>query len=218
MTDIVFEHKGYLDKYIGDAIMVVYGAPVPQNDHQAQACITAIEMMAELKKLQQKWEKDGMPLIDIGIGINTGPMVIGNMGSKRRFNYTVMGDSVNLASRLEGLNKNYGTHIIISEKVYENIKNEFLCRELDMVKVKGKTEPSRVYELIGRIEDTKDLLEMTETFNTGLKYFRYSEFENAVREFERVLALKPGDIPSEIYIKRSQDLMNGLKPDWEETV
>jgi len=218
MTDIVFEHKGYLDKYIGDAIMVVYGAPVPQNDHQAQACITAIEMMAELKKLQQKWEKDGMPLIDIGIGINTGPMVIGNMGSKRRFNYTVMGDSVNLASRLEGLNKNYGTHIIISEKVYENIKNEFLCRELDMVKVKGKTEPSRVYELIGRIEDTKDLLEMTETFNMGLKYFRCSEFENAVREFERVLALKSGDIPSEIYIKRSQYLMNGLKPDWEETV
>lgn len=152
MTDIVFEHKGYLDKYIGDAIMVVYGAPLPQADHSLEACLTALDMMAELKKLQQKWESEGLPIIDIGIGINTGQMVIGNMGSKRRFNYTVMGDSVNLASRLEGLNKNYSSHIIISEKVYNNVSNTLICRELGTVTVKGKTEPSKIYELIGRKE------------------------------------------------------------------
>lgn len=213
MTDIVFEYRGYLDKYIGDAVMVVYGAPLPQEDHSRQACVTALKMMTELKLLQEKWEKEGLPFLDIGIGINTGPMVIGNMGSKRRFNYTVMGDSVNLASRLEGLNKNYGTHIIVSEKVYENVRNEFLCRELDMVTVKGKTEPSKIYELMGRIENTTDIVEMVEIFHQGLALYRNSDWENAIKRFERVLEIKPADKPSEIFIKRSQHILEGLKTD-----
>lgn len=207
MTDIVFERKGYLDKYIGDAVMVVYGAPLPQTDHPALACITALDMIAELKRLQQKWEAEGLPFLDIGIGINTGPMVVGNMGSKRRFNYTVMGDSVNLASRLEGLNKDYGTHIVISENVYKDLSGEFLCRELDTVTVKGKTEPTRIYELIGRVGDTKDLADMTEIFHRGLVYYREREWEKAVAEFEKVLKLRPGDRPSEIYIQRIQHIL-----------
>lgn len=213
MTDIVFEHRGYLDKYIGDAIMVVYGAPVPQNDHPIQACLTAVDMMAELKRLQKKWEMEGLPFMDIGIGINTGPMVIGNMGSKSRFNYTVIGDSVNLASRLEGLNKTYGTHIIISESVYRDVRDIFLCRELDTVKVKGKLKPSLIYELIGKRSDTKEFVEFTEIFHRGLGYYKEKDWEKALREFEAVLRLRPGDRPSEIYVERCRRLMSGLQID-----
>ena len=150
MTDIVFKYEGYLDKYIGDAIMAVYGAPVEQEDHALKACLTAIEMMEMLRYLQKKWESEGLPRIDIGIGINTGKMIVGNMGSKRRFNYTAVGDNVNLASRLEGLTKDYGVPIVISETVYEKVKGELQCRELGSVKVKGKEIPTKIYELIGK--------------------------------------------------------------------
>lgn len=151
MTDIVFKYEGYLDKYIGDAIMAVYGAPVEQEDHTLKACLTAIEMMEMLRYLQKKWESEGLPRIDIGIGINTGKMIVGNMGSKRRFNYTAVGDNVNLASRLEGLTKDYGAPIVISETVYEKVKGKLQCRELGSVKVKGKEIPTKVYELIGKV-------------------------------------------------------------------
>ncbi len=150
MTEIVFKYEGYLDKYIGDAIMAVYGAPVEQEDHTLKACLTAIEMMDMLRHLQKKWESEGLPRIDIGIGINTGKMIVGNMGSRRRFNYTAVGDNVNLASRLEGLTKDYGVPIVISETVYEKVKGELQCRELGSVKVKGKEIPTKVYELIGK--------------------------------------------------------------------
>jgi adenylate cyclase len=150
MTEIVLAHGGLLDKYIGDAIMAIYGAPLPQNDHTLKACLTALDMMKELKKLQEKWKKDGLPHLDIGIGINTGPMVVGNMGSRKRFTYTVMGDSVNLASRLEGLNKKYGTNIIISEFTYIEIRDCLDCREIGTVKVRGKKEPVKIHELLGK--------------------------------------------------------------------
>lgn len=215
MTDIVFEHRGYLDKYIGDAIMVVYGAPVPQSDHPIQACLTAVDMMTELRRLQERWEREGLPFMDIGIGINTGPMVIGNMGSKSRFNYTVIGDSVNLASRLEGLNKTYGTHIIISESVYRDVSEIFLCRELDTVKVKGKLKPSLIYELVGKRSDSRALVEFVETFHKGLGYYKDKDWEMALMEFEAVLRIKPDDRPSEIYVERCRRLMGGPAPDLE---
>lgn len=211
MTDIVFEHRGYLDKYIGDAIMVVYGAPVPQTDHPLQACLTAVDMMEELRRLQKKWEGEGMPFMDIGIGINTGPMVIGNMGSKSRFNYTVIGDSVNLASRLEGLNKTYGTHIIISESVYRDVSEIFLCRELDTVKVKGKLKPSLIYELVGKRSDATDMAGAVETFHKGLAHYKDKNWDMALREFEAVLRIRPGDRPSEIYVERCRSAMSGLQ-------
>ncbi|MGD8988695.1 MAG: adenylate/guanylate cyclase domain-containing protein, partial [Syntrophobacterales bacterium] len=138
MTDVVFEFDGLLDKYIGDAIMAVFGAPLEQIDHPSRACRTALKMLQRLAKMQQKWESEGAPRLDIGIGINTGPMVVGNMGSERRFDYTVMGDSVNLASRLEGINKEYGTQVVISEFTHELVKDDFFCRELDAVRVKGR--------------------------------------------------------------------------------
>ncbi len=140
MTNQVFYYDGLLDKYMGDAIMAVFGAPLDQPDHARRACLTALAMMRELRRLQNKWEAEGRPVFDIGIGINSGEMVVGNMGSAMRFDYTVMGDMVNLGSRLEGANKEYGTNIIISEFTYNHVKDTICCREIDSVRVKGKNQ------------------------------------------------------------------------------
>lgn len=160
MTERVFAHKGSLDKYIGDAIMAVYGAPVAENEHPLQACRSALDMLRALDKLQQKWRPMGLPVIGIGVGINTGPMIVGNMGSATRFNYTVVGDAVNLASRIESLNKTYGTSILISEYTYERVKGEFSnVREVDSVRVRGREQPVRLYELFPEGKFSADFLE-----------------------------------------------------------
>ncbi|MHC4874673.1 MAG: CHASE2 domain-containing protein, partial [Planctomycetota bacterium] len=141
MSDIVMESKGYVDKYIGDAVMAFWGAPVEDDAHAANASRASLKMMEVLGDLQKGWDERGMPTIEIGIGLNSGVMSVGNMGSQNRFNYTVMGDNVNLGSRLEGLNKPYGTNIIISESTRDEIGSDFCARMIDMVRVKGKLEP-----------------------------------------------------------------------------
>jgi adenylate cyclase len=149
MTDKVFQHRGSLDKYIGDAIMAVFGAPVAEPQHAALACRAALDMVRALHALRESWRARGIPAIDIGVGINTGPMVVGNMGSASRFNYTVVGDAVNLASRIEHLNKEYGTNVLVSEYTYLAVKDEFaLAREVDRVRVRGRAQPVRLFELI----------------------------------------------------------------------
>jgi adenylate cyclase len=149
MTEKVFEHGGSLDKYIGDAIMAIYGAPLAAPRHPFLACRTALDMLDVLDKLQEQWRPRGLPALGIGVGINTGPMIVGNMGSADRFNYTVVGDAVNLASRVESLNKTYGTSILISEYTYEIVKGEFpYVREVDLVRVRGRQQPVRLYELM----------------------------------------------------------------------
>ena len=155
MTNVVFQYDGLLDKYMGDAVMAVFGAPLDQPDHALRACRTALGMMEELKKLQKKWAEEGKPVLDIGIGINSGDMVVGNMGSDMRFDYTVVGDMVNLGSRLEGTNKEYGTNIVISEYTYNDVKDVFFCRELDSVIVKGKKLPVKIYELLDEGKDSE---------------------------------------------------------------
>jgi adenylate cyclase len=148
MTGKVFEQRGSLDKYIGDAIMAMFGAPVAEPRHASYACRAAIEMVRALQPLRESWRARGIPGLDIGVGINTGQMVVGNMGSASRFNYTVVGDPVNLASRIEHLNKEYGTSILVSEYTYEPVKDEFrAAREVDMVRVRGRAQPVRLYEL-----------------------------------------------------------------------
>lgn len=149
MTEIILAHEGLLDKYIGDAILAVYGAPIPQKDHAMRACHTALDMMERLRQLHKEWEKEQLPCFDIGIGINTGPVAIGNMGSQKRFTYTVIGDGVNLTARLEGLNKKYGTHILISESTYLEVKDCVTCQDIGTAEVRGKREPVRIYELLG---------------------------------------------------------------------
>jgi len=149
MTAKVFEQRGSLDKYIGDAIMAIFGAPVAEPQHAALACRSALEMVHALRALQQSLRERRLPAIDIGIGINTGAMIVGNMGSASRFNYTVVGDAVNLASRIEHLNKDYGTNILVSEYTFDQVKNEFsAAREVDRVRVRGRAQPVRLFELI----------------------------------------------------------------------
>ena len=154
MTDIVYKYDGtLLDKYVGDALMAFWGAPVPQEDHAYRACKACLEMMSVLHRMNKNWESLGKLPLNIGIGLNSGDMVVGNMGSVSRMNYTLMGDNVNLGSRLEGTNKEYGTNIIISEYTYELVKDKVIVRELDLVKVKGKHLPVKIYELCGLVED-----------------------------------------------------------------
>jgi len=153
MTDLIFKADGTLDKYVGDEIMAFWGAPIPQEDHAYRACKSALIQIKYLYEvLHPKWKKEGKPTMRIGIGINTGNMTVGNMGSESRMDYTLMGDNVNLGARLEGTNKIYATSIIISEYTYEQVKDRVICRELDIIKVKGKTKPVKIYELM----DLKD--------------------------------------------------------------
>lgn len=151
MTDIVLATNGTLDKYVGDEIMAFWGAPTETETHALDACRCAIAQMDALRKLNEAWTNEGKPTLNIGIGINTGSMVVGNMGSSSRMDYTLMGDNVNLGSRLEGTNKVYGTNIIISENTYEYVKEHVVVRELDLIRVKGKEQPVRIYELIDMI-------------------------------------------------------------------
>ncbi len=148
MTDIVLGYRGTVDKYMGDAIMAFWGAPVPTNEHAFLACLASVRQIEALKELQIHWKENGYPVIDIGIGLNTGYAVVGNMGSAHRMDYTVMGDTINLGSRLEGTNKIYATRIIISDNTYEKVKDRVVVRELDLIRVKGKHEPVTIYELI----------------------------------------------------------------------
>ena len=154
MSRVILEYKGTIDKYIGDAIMAFWGAPLTLEDHAYYACLTALEQKRKLLILQKSWEKRQLPHIDIGIGLNSGYAVVGNMGSSYRMEYTCMGDTVNLASRLEGLNKSYGTSIIISENTYEKVKEKVYARELDRIRVKGKMESVTIYELLGLKDDS----------------------------------------------------------------
>jgi adenylate cyclase len=151
MTDIIIKYDGTLDKYIGDAIMAFWGAPIPNKDHALMACRAAVEMMTELKSLNLKWANENKPPLEIGIGLNSGDMVAGLMGSGSRMDYTLMGDNVNLGSRLEGTNKIYHTNIIMSEYTYSHVKDQVVARELDLIKVKGKEKPVKIYELLDMI-------------------------------------------------------------------
>jgi adenylate cyclase len=226
MTDLVFKSDGTLDKYIGDALMAIWGAPVEQPDHAKRACFTAIEMMEVLvTQLKPSWAEKGLkhipagqiPEVDIGIGINSGIMSVGNMGSNQRFDYTVMGDNVNLASRLEGTNKAYGTHIIISEFTYGLCKNDVVVRELDLIRVKGKHEPVRIYELVGKAGtvDAKVMQKIT-TFETGLAHYRKREWDLAEAAFKAVLAQFPDDETSEIFLERvAEHREEGMPDDWD---
>ena len=219
MTDIVFAKRGTLDKYIGDAVMAFFGAPVSNPDHALHCCEAALEMIGELKRLREKWriEDPDLPDIEIGIGVNSGPMVVGNMGSSQRFNYTVMGDNVNLASRLEGLNKEYGTQILISEPTLAGARaagGQLVVRELDAVRVKGRKDPVRMFELRGRgVASTRDL-PLLDGYAHALSLYREQRFAEARLEFESLLARFPEDGPSQLFLARC-DQMTAAPPGTE---
>jgi len=214
MTRIVLKHRGMLDKYIGDAIMAIYNAPVDLEDHAVKAVLTGLEMLKELKRLNEEFKRKGLPEICIGIGINTGEAITGNMGTEMRFDYTAIGDTVNLASRLEGLNKLYGTRIIISSTTYEGIKerNEFFIRELDFIRVKGKKEPVRIYEVM---EEDSSLRSIIKEFQRALFLYRERRFREALEIF-RDLEDRFDDSVSRVFRKRSESfILNPPPEDWD---
>ncbi|MBI4690425.1 MAG: adenylate/guanylate cyclase domain-containing protein [Nitrospirae bacterium] len=210
MTKVVLQNRGTLDKYIGDAIMAIYNAPLNVADHPEKACKTAVEMIRELEKVNAHFKDKGMPPIDIGIGINTGYAVVGNMGADMRFDYTAIGDTVNLASRLEGQNKYYGTHIILSEFTAEKVKGRFVMREIDLLKVVGKETPVSVFELM-----TDENVELVERFSNVLKLYRTKDFQKALDMFER-LAVEYNDPASRLYVERCNEfLQSPPSPEWD---
>jgi adenylate cyclase len=214
MTRIVFDTDGTLDKYIGDAVMAFWGAPFEDGRHPVQACTAALEMMKRVGELQKKWAAEGKPALDIGIGLNSGAASVGNMGSALRYGYTALGDTVNLSSRLEGLNKEYGTHIIVNESTYEAAKDAgFLFRELDLIRVKGKLQPVTIYELFARVSDlevTGTLAEARERladFEEARKLYRERKWSEARPMFERILERWAGDGPALVYQKRCEEYL-----------
>ena len=202
MSEVILENGGTLDKYMGDAIMAFFGAPRDMQDHALRAHRTAVQMVERLYRLREKWSLPGCSRMEIGVGISSGEVVVGNMGSAKRFNYTVMGDQVNLAARLEGLTKTYGVRTLVSEFTREQAGADMICREMDLVRVKGKKRPVAVFEPFGTDYFTGGEYAFIPRFEQGLQAYRRQEWDQAVKHFERVLELKPGDGPSEVFIKR----------------
>ncbi len=204
MTNIVFKYDGMLDKYEGDAIMAVFGAPVSHGNDAYNACATALEMQETLQRLRVLWRKQGKDELHARIGVNTGPMVVGNMGSETRFDYTVMGDAVNLGARLEPANKEYGTTIMIGPETVREAGDKIITRQLDLLRVKGKTEPVKVYELVGTTVNgiPEKRAKVIDLFKRGFKEYLQQNWEWAINYFEQALVLEPKDGPCLRYVER----------------
>jgi len=222
MTRIVFATNGTLDKYIGDAVMAFWGAPFEDAGHPVQACAAALEMMKRVGELQKKWAAEGKPPLDIGIGLNSGAASVGNMGSSLRYGYTALGDTVNLSSRLEGLNKEYSTHIIVNESTYEAAKEAgFLFRELDLIRVKGKLQPVTIYELFARVSDLDqaslaDADARLSEFADARTLYKERKWAAALVAFRKILDRWPNDGPSLVYWRRCEEYL-AAEPvsDWD---
>lgn len=206
MTNIVLKHDGIIDKFEGDAIMAEFGVPVTYPGHAKAACCAALEMQKKIKNMRRDWLKQGKPELYMRVGINTGEVIVGNMGSRDVFDYTVMGDHVNLGARLEGANKFYGTEIMISEFTVNEVKDDFYTRHLDLLRVKGKEKPIAVYELLATKETkfSEMFFRLMEYYEQGISAYRSQKWAEAIALFERCLKLNPDDKPAAIYLKRSQ--------------
>jgi adenylate cyclase len=206
-----------VDKYIGDAVMAFWGSPVPSSHHAREAVIAALEMKRACDELRDQWKQKFGHMIYARAGINTGTAVVGNMGSKHKYNYTVMGDMVNLASRLEGANKAYGTDLMISESTLRACEDAVEVRELDSIAVKGKVEPVRVFEVLAmKGELTAGELDFARAFERGLEKYRGQEFAAAIEEFENTLRLRTDDQAAPRFIERCRHFMEEPPaPDWD---
>jgi adenylate cyclase len=199
MTNVVLNNKGMLDKYIGDAMMVLYNTPLDLEDHADMAVLSALQLIRTLHEINARFTEAGLPNVDVGVGVNSGHAVCGNMGSQVRFEYTAIGDSVNLASRLEGLCKAYKVRIVISEYTKDMCKMHFLMRKLDDVKVKGKNKPVAIFEVM---EDTPELRELKEAFEKALDMYFNREFAAALPLFKKLA--DEGDATSEVFVERCE--------------
>jgi adenylate cyclase len=203
LTEVIYSHRGTIDKYMGDAIMAFWGAPVSSQDHARQGILAALAMHRKLAELQPRFESRNWPQIRIGVGLNTGRMHVGNMGSKVRLAYTVMGDAVNLASRLESLTKEYGAAIIVGETTRKLTAQDFIFRELDRVRVKGKLEPVAIYEPLGAIGQVdKRTLDELRLFNQAVKFYRGQDWDMAELQLLNLLKTAPESLLYRLYLER----------------
>jgi adenylate cyclase len=202
MTRVIHKNRGTIDKYMGDAIMAFWGAPLANAEHARHALYAALQMMEELKIMQEDFKQRGWPTVNIGIGLNTGDMNVGNMGSEFRMAYTVLGDAVNLGSRLEGLTKEYGVNIIVSESTKAAIP-EFVFRELDLVRVKGKNEPVAIFEPVGHKNDLdKSVTSEISEYRKALMNFRSQSWDKAELDFFNLNRINPDRQLYQVYLER----------------
>jgi adenylate cyclase len=217
MCDIISSHQGTIDKFEGDAIIAFWGAPLELPNHATVACHATIEMQQRGVELRKMLREQNRPLLFTRMGLNSGPVVVGNMGSAERMDYTMMGDVVNLAARLEGANKFYKTFSMISGSTYELAKDDIDSRQLDIIRVVGKNEPVPVHELLARKNETSsEMSGVVEQYMKGLKLYQDRNFSDAIAEFEKVLTIDSEDGPSQTYIKRcGMFLESPPEKDWD---
>jgi adenylate cyclase len=217
MTEVIFAFDGYLNKYMGDGIMAFWNAPVKQTDHAFRACQCALKSMRRLKELNEELKTQGITPLSARIGINSGTMVVGNMGSQQKSDYTVMGDNVNTGSRLEGANKAFGTSIMISEFTYELVQDKFEVRFLDRIRVPGKAKPVKVYELLGeKGELPPEWREALVLYHEAIDLFSQKSFSGAREKFLAVSKILGQDKASLAYVQRAESFMtNAPADDWD---
>jgi adenylate cyclase len=218
MVDCITDEGGMLDKFIGDAMMCIFGTPVPHEDDPDRAVRAAIRMMTDLKVFNDKRSTEGKMPIDHGMGINTDSIVSGNIGSPKRMDYTVIGDGVNLAARIESACKQYGAHILISEFTYKAVKATYRTRQVDYVIVKGKTEPVGVYEVLDFHDDESypNLVEALGLFNDGYRSWNDGKWDQATKIFNSVKKINPNDKAAQLYLDRCSHMKkNPPKGDWD---
>jgi adenylate cyclase len=216
MSNIVFTNNGTLDKYIGDAIMSFWNAPLDQADHAARACRTALGIHQREEAIRPILTQLGAAGIHTRIGINTGQANVGNYGSLQKLNYTVLGDNVNLASRLEGANKIYGSHILVAQPTVEMVRDKFVFRQLDLLRVKGKKKPMAVYELLAERNGDSRPNKLVKEFEAAFAYYQQRKWDDAERILVDLLQGFPEDGPSKSLLKRVQDYRTSPPPaDWD---
>jgi adenylate cyclase len=220
LTKIIIDNNGLIDKYIGDSIMAFWGAPLDNKEHAQQACRAALLCQKRLRELDVVWEKENKVAMPTRIGICTGEMIVGNMGSFERLNYTLLGDNVNLGSRLEGINKFYGTSICISEVTYEAIKDQFFCRVLDIVAVKGKEKGVKIYEVIGEFGNPELLpnandVQLAQITNEAFQAYSKEEWTSALDKYQEALVRFPQDKVAIMFVDRCKMYKENPPPrDW----
>lgn len=216
MTSIILKYEGTVDKFEGDAIIAFFGAPNELENQAEVACMACIDMQKRLSELRADWKISGKPELHMRIGLCTGAAVVGNMGSKTRMDYTMMGDTVNIAARLEGVNKIYGIYTLISETTYRKAGNKIVAREIDSINVVGKKEPVTVYQLLGYPKDIDNRMnKTTDNYFNGLYAYRNQDWEKAGRFFKAVLELTPDDGPSKTMLLRCDEYKITPPPkDW----
>lgn len=218
MSVAIKANEGTVDKFIGDAIMAFWGAPRPMEDHAAHACRAALAMRRTLRALSPEWQREGRPAFDTRIGVNTGETLVGNIGSSERMNYTAMGDAVNLASRLEGLNKAYGSHILVGEETVKAVGEGFVFRPMDWVAVKGKNRAVLIYELVGEDREvTDETRAAVGLYEKALELYRARSFVDAAAKFDEAREAFGGqDGPSETMAARARGYESAPPPDgWD---